>query len=66
MYTIELTLNGHRNTKKRRFRTREEAMLSWDNAVEWAQGGDKLRLTGPEGAVMSEYNPVAYKGAQDT
>jgi hypothetical protein len=58
--TVEVTFKGTTKVTQRRY-TNETlyAMNAWDDAVEDAQGGDKLRLIdNVTGRIMSEYNPV--------
>jgi hypothetical protein len=58
--TLEMTLNGSPKPSKRRYiNERDVAMEAWDDLVEFAVGGDKLRLVDNiTGRIMSEYNPV--------
>jgi hypothetical protein len=58
--TVEVTFKGATKATKRRYtNVTEHAMNTWDDAVEDAVGGDKLRLIdNVTGRIMSEYNPV--------
>ena len=58
-YRVEVTQHGALKPYTLNFSNREEAMESWDNAVDEALGGDFLRLLDLEtGRVMSTYAPV--------
>jgi hypothetical protein len=62
--TVEVTFKGATKATKRRYINENVyAMQVWDDAVEEATGGDKLRLiNNVTGTIMSEYNPVDRSG----
>lgn len=58
-YRITLVPQGSEHVAKRQFQSKESALEAWDESVENAVGGDRLRLIDLEsGKVMSEYVPV--------
>ena len=64
-YQISLVPQGSEHVAKRQYRDKAGAMRAWDESVENAVGGDRLRLVDLEtGRVLSEYFPV-HRGSLD-